>query len=597
MSRRADERLTAWFNWIGLLILLVCYAAALVNVARRRHEETTHDVIRITHWQLELGVRDGLNELIRRFEELKAREGRPVKVVQIPVTERAYAQYITTQMVGGTAPDLVELGMFPREFYGRYFLPLSAPLQAPNPHIARRLREWEAQGESLTPAERRLAEAHRELANLKWMDTFTDGLRSLYNEELQEYFGVGFSQFTIRLFYNKDLYRRVIGRETPPATYRQLLEDCERIEAWNRERGDRLIPIASSRYQMNILRSRYLTALTADLFRQFDANADAWSWRVELLAATLRGDWPVDHPRHRASMQALSNLARYFPRGFMSLDRMDAGFAFVQGRAAMITSGSWDAQSFLKNIADQPPERRFEVGIFDFPPVAPDDPEFGRYYAGRASEANTGTNFAFGITRYTKHLDLCIEFLQFCTTPEANEILNRHAEWIPSVRGAAASEFLEAFQPNFAGYYEFTSFDFGSRTGVLYEQLFWPFISGEMDFDTFARRLDEQLPTAAAVDFIRSYRGQAEALPGRRARRVTYLADMAFGDANRSAEATRRLLRAWDGLAPVELGQAAYECLIEDALREAARRGLRTRFNEVFLNEIRRELGAGPWQN
>jgi len=38
----------------------------------------------------------------------------------------------------------------------------------------------------------------------------------------------------------------------------------------------------------------------------------------------------------------------------MSVDRMDSGFSFVQGRSLMITSGSWDAASFLKQIGDQP---------------------------------------------------------------------------------------------------------------------------------------------------------------------------------------------------------------------------------------------------
>ena len=595
MSRGAGERSRSWVNGIGLLILAACYAAALVNVARKRHEETTHEVIRITHWQLELGVREGLQELIRRYEEKKAREGRPVRVIQIPVTERAYAQYITTQMVGGTAPDMVALGMFPREFFGRYFLPMSEALQRPNPYIAERLREWDARAD-LTDEERRLAAAHRELRDAKWMDTFTDGLRTLYNEELQEYFGVGFSQFTIRIFYNKDLYRRVLGRDTPPETYRQMLEDCERIEAWNRERNDTLVPIASSRYQMNLLRSRYTSGMTADLFREFDVTADAWATNVELLAATIRGDWTPEHPRHRATLDLLRVMARFFPRGFMALDRMDAGFSFVQGRAAMITSGSWDARSFLKNIENQPADRRFEVGIFDFPVIGADDPEFGRYFAGRVSESSTGTAFSIGITRYTKNQDLCVDFLQFCTTPESNSILNRYAEWIPAVRGAIASEMLEAFTPNFVGYYGQANFDFGPRSTVLNDQLFWPFISGEIDFDAFVRQLREQLPAVAALDFVRLYREQAEGLPGRRARRAAYLADIAFGDAAKAEDAAARLLRAWDGLAPIELGQAWMDCLMEDAARTAAARGRLSPFNEAFFNEVVRELGPGPWR-
>lgn len=588
-SPGADNTRRVWLNGVGFAILVLCYAAALWKIGRAKHEATTHDVIRIAHWQLELGVREGLDALIAKFEAQKAAEGHPVKVVQIPVTERAYGQYVTTQMVGGSPPDLIELNPFPREFFARYSLPLSKTIQQPNAMIARHLAEWEATT-NLAPERAAYLPAYRELANRPWMDTFTDGLRQQYNEDLQEYFGVGFSQFTVRMFYNKNLYRRILGHDRAPDSYRRLLDDCERIRTYARQQGLTLSPIASSRYQVGMMQGRYLSSVTADAVRQFDRDYDGWSWSEELIAGMLTGAWSPDHPKYRAGIGLMLALADYFPRGFMAIDRMDAGFAFVQGRAAMITSGSWDARSFLKQIEDQPADQRFDVGVFSIPMLAPDDPEYGRYYAGAVSEANTGTGFAFGITRASPHPDLCIEFLQFCTTPEANTLLNQYAQWIPAVRGAVPTELLKAFEPSYVGYWGQMNFETGPRGRLVHEQVYWPLVSGEVDYPTYAKRLMAQLPAEAATDFGRAYTERGEAIPGGRARRSAYLALLTWGPPEEKPENAIKLLRAWDAIMGNEIGQHRLDALMRDVKAELADSGHTAPFNSVFFERLDREM-------
>jgi len=183
---------------------------------------------------------------------------------------------------------------------------------------------------------------------------------------------------------------------------------------------DGLIPIASSKYQTSSFKFAYLDAMTQDISIRGDLNLDGWFGEYERLAAVLRGMSGPHCEQYRAALEITRRLADHFPKGFMSLGRMDSGFSFVQGRSAMITSGSWDAKSYLKKIQDQPEGRRFEVGIFRVPMIDPDDPEFGRFFDGKTSEATSGTTFSFGVTRFSKNLDLCVEFLKFCTTPENN---------------------------------------------------------------------------------------------------------------------------------------------------------------------------------
>jgi ABC-type glycerol-3-phosphate transport system substrate-binding protein len=128
-----NDKNSNWMNYLGLGILLICYVGAIWNVVSAKRQEQRADVIRLVHWQLELGVRDGLQELIEQFEAYKANQGQAVKVVQIPIPERAYTQYVTTQLIGGTAPDMIQIGRFPTEYLGRYFYPLSPVVQKKKP--------------------------------------------------------------------------------------------------------------------------------------------------------------------------------------------------------------------------------------------------------------------------------------------------------------------------------------------------------------------------------------------------------------------------------------------------------------------------------
>ena len=419
---------------------------ALTNVFKNKKTELDNDVIRITHWQLELGVPEAIDEMIKRFEAKKKAEGLNVKIIQNPIPEKTYNQYITTQMIGGTPPDLIELGKFSRDMYGRYFLPLSEDIQKENPFIT---------------------DKNPNLKGIPWQDTFNDGLRNQYNEEMQEYYGVGFSSFTVRMFYNKNIFRAAVGTDEPPKTLDELQLYCDKISDYGESIGKKISPIISSRHQLEMFSSRFMSSITSDLVRSFDVDYDGNCYPEETLSALISGAWTPQQEQYKAAIELVDELAQNFPVGFMGLGREDTNFAFIQGNAAMLTSGSWDAKSYQKNIMNQPEDKRFDVGVMDFPLVGPNHVKYGKYYDGKVSEANTGTGFAFGITRFTKHKDLCIEFLQFCTEPENNTLLNEFANWIPSVREAEVTPLLKPFEPNFVGYWGQMGFETGLKGRAL----------------------------------------------------------------------------------------------------------------------------------
>lgn len=347
MAKKKRKKEIAWFNYIGFGILAICYLGALWNVYKIKKDEIIDNkkVIRICHWQLELGYRDAMQSIIDKFEKKYP----DVKVIQLPISEKTYGQWVTTQLIGRTAPDMIEMGMFNvKEALPRYFIPLTDVLRKPNPFNA----------------------DNPELKNIPWMDTFNDGLQSSYVPELIDYYRVGFNTFTVRIFYNKTLFRRILKTDQPPHTLSELFDYCERIKAyeqqWNKRvadynRGNPLqknkiivTPIASAKYQTKLFKTRYTTMLTSDRYMELDSNCNGTVDDAELFAGLLNNNLIVNDEKYRMALKLQRKLAEYFPRGFMSLGRMDSGFSFIQSKATMITSGSWDASSYIKQAKDQP---------------------------------------------------------------------------------------------------------------------------------------------------------------------------------------------------------------------------------------------------
>ena len=213
-----------------LLVVGIAYvwsAVAIFSYRAKLAPPGTTITLRIGHWQLEPGVREGFDALAAEYRKLHPE----VYIVQDAVPESTYNQWLTTQVMGGTASDLIEAGGLPPplmlSYYSRYFLPLNNYVNQPNPYNAG------------TP-----------LAGEPWRNTFTDGMYAGYIEELQSYMAVPLASFAYRIVYNRDLYQKLTGRTTPPKDYRDFLALCEQIRQQRDDRGRPYVPIAASGYHI-----------------------------------------------------------------------------------------------------------------------------------------------------------------------------------------------------------------------------------------------------------------------------------------------------------------------------------------------------------
>jgi len=453
-------------NTIGLAVLVAVICGSVVRVLNVHKELFDPDktTIRISHWQLEMGYRDALNAIIAEYEKLHP----DVKVIQMPVTEKVYGQWLNTHLVSGDPPDLAEIGFAKMatdaQYLSRFFMPLTELIDNPNPY------------NKGTPIE-----------DLPWRETFIDGMRGGYVELLQDYFSAPTTLCTYRLFYNKDLLREATGSDRPPGTLDELFAACEAIRRFAKQKDNRkMVPIASSRYIVGIFTGRYAVPFTAGFEEQLDADLDGKVSPSESYTGFLRGEVDMRTPAIKASYECQKTLCSYFPPGFLSLGREEPAFLFVQGNAGMIATGSFDAMSLFK-------QSKFDVGVIDFP--MPDKAgRWGKFTAGRANEAGTAGGGSFGVYKYSKHRDQAIDFLQFLTSVKYNQMFNLRVDWIPIIVGAKPSERMKPFMPDPRGFGSGVSFAYGAYASAIISGQWERFIQGELDdYEVLASKTEEAL--------------------------------------------------------------------------------------------------------
>ncbi|MCG3147363.1 MAG: hypothetical protein PCFJNLEI_00802 [Verrucomicrobiae bacterium] len=521
-------------NSAALLVVAGAYVWAVIVIGSHRVKESPPGMItlRIGHWQLESGVRDAFNELAAEYQKLHPN----VRVVQDAIPESTYGQWVTTQLMGGTAPDLMQVGLgLPGPvwlgYFKRYFVPLSSVANQPNPY-----------------------NAGTELEGVPLRQTYRDGLRAAYVPEIQEYMSLSLAQFGVRLMYNRDLLQKLTGRAEAPTELREFLAVCAQIKAHG------LAPIAASKYHFWMWQGKVFDVLTYPALRQGDFNRDGSMGNDEVYAAFQAGLLSMQYPPYRASFQLMREITDHFQTGYTGLTRDEAVFLFAQQRAVFLATGTWDFRSLETQAKGV-----FEVGITDFPRPAATDPVYGEFVEGPAYEAAQFVGFPFGVTRTSRHPDVAVDFLLFLASQKQNERLNRIIGWIPAINGAAMDPALAKFEPQLEGVYGAMPLQLGGETSIKWMQLMSLYQINQISYDELARQYEPFYKERGLLDFQEARRDWRRALANNEQFLAGIRAAALLADAARTPGAWlkyRTLTLQWQ-LLP-EIAQARQLRLVEE---------------------------------
>ena len=470
---KTTENIRKWFP-VALIGGAFLWSVGRIYFRRAAETEPGVTTIRIGHWQLEASVREALDEMAEEYHKIHP----DIRVIQDPIPESTYGQWVTTQLMGRTAPDMIEVGVglqwvVWQAYLHRYFLPQSDIVGKPNPYNVG------------TPLE-----------GVALRSTYKDGMRGSYWDQLQEYMTIPLSLFSVRIFYNQELFRKLTGLDAPPREYRAFLEACDKIASQQDEKGRSYSAIAGASSYLGLWEWMMFDPITYPAITKLDLNLDGYVAPDEHYAAFKGGRMSMDHPAYRARYQMFRDVTDRFQKGYVGMGRDEAVFLFAQQRAVFMSTGTWDARGLQEQT-----KSRFTVGVTEFPLPTKEDPVFGPVIQGPIWERPEG-GFPFGITRSSRNPEKAQDFLLFLASQPHNERFNRIIGWIPSCVGTKMDPALEAFEPHLRGVYNVMDFKIGGNATIRYTQDYSLFQVKQLDYDGFKDRFQPFYLNEGFKDFM-----------------------------------------------------------------------------------------------
>ncbi|MFH0911977.1 MAG: extracellular solute-binding protein [Planctomycetota bacterium] len=412
------------FQKFGLAVAGVFYVASVLYVhflgPAKVEFEPGVTVLHMAHWEMAAGFREGIDEMIRRFEEVKANDGVKVRVLQTTIPRRGYLQWMITQLVSGEPADILE-NSEEGELRDLYFTGLSPYIGKPNPF------------NHGTPLE-----------GMPWKDTFIDNMEGAFDILYADYYGLGLSFFTKRLHVNLDLVEKATGSRRMPEDFTEWMEICRQLKEYGERIGEPVIPIGVEgmrRSTLNDLFYEYFSQLNGNLQDEYSRFCDGFVRQVDMIKCLKKKGEEAD--RLLAVMDLLREMGQYFMKGFVTADEAQTTYLFHQGMVAFFPATSAESYS-LKANSD------FDLGIVPFPPIGYRH-KYSKYFTGRTTESGVKVEGPFGIPKATRHFDLALELLQFMTSWEIDQMVMDHCKWAPGVKQAEYTDFMKAFQPYMGG--------------------------------------------------------------------------------------------------------------------------------------------------
>lgn len=334
-----------------------------------------------------------------------------------------YEAWLTTQMTGGTAPDIVwyQRGYINRDYRKGWFVNLSPFLEKPNPYVE---------------------------GNERWMDIFEpqviasgmapDGNIYLLTGDIV---GTGF-------FYNKDIFDELGLAE--PDTWDEFFTVQQKIK----EAG--YIPFAGQMQDMTHVSwtLRILQEMIMDTKMSQIKGTDAEvprTWKPgeaintkDMVFAIMDGRYSALDPQWQEQLRIFKYWTdNFWQEGFMGSGWDDLYRLWVTGKAAIMWHGSWQNKP-----VQQDPLREFDYGIFGPPRLTK---ETSPYATGVPSAAMGGVGgvFQYAVTQTAVkkgHLDKVIDWLMYVTAPQnIGPLLTDHGGFAPGVRNADVDPSLQVY--------------------------------------------------------------------------------------------------------------------------------------------------------
>lgn len=399
-----------------------------------------------------------------------------VRIILVPIggADIVEGEYIKTQIMGGIAPDIVQINVeavWPDVDKG-WWIPLDEYFDQPNPYIP--------EGEP---------------GSDQWWDVFANlALTRAKRGPDGKLYCLVFDLVEIGIFYNKDVFQKH-GLDLPE-TWTEFLQLQQTLKNLG------YIPIALSAFHAyDWAQDYFFDQMYYPILGEIDRiqappeeeeYLQGYLTAPELCWNIMVGNIAHDQPRYRETWRLIREWREFWPR---DISRSDLHRLFVTQRSPM----TWHVSPYARRLVyDEILD--FEWGVFYLPPVTAECSPLG---TGVDPAVFGGAGTQYSVTRMAKdrgHLDQVIDFLAFLSTPQyGGKIVNEARVLIPNFAGVEMDEVMKPFADLLDYRYTTTKWTYtlDYRFNDTNRRLIELFLGDALTMDDFLVRMDRNNREAA----------------------------------------------------------------------------------------------------
>jgi len=281
-----------------------------------------------------------------------------VRVVVETVPSNFYQAWQQTQLVGGTAPAIMQSHW--GNLWGKSGLIICWDdyIDNPNPYTG-----------------------------TVWKDLFYTENVDYLRDEAGRAFMLPYDLVFTGIYYNKTIFER-LGIDRIPRTWSEWFRDMDTSRragiiplAWPGAEGPQLEWVCRMLFDC-LCRDKFATVnqRRAHPEETYPPLTDPTHGYGEVLdgeeaaIAFSNGIFdPLNNPEFAEMAHQLKRLVPYLQKGFNGADLREVSTLFLTQRAVMMLDGTWNVIPLQEDIAELQPEDQFEVGMFRVPTLTTDD--------------------------------------------------------------------------------------------------------------------------------------------------------------------------------------------------------------------------------
>ena len=355
-----------------------------------------------------------------------------IQVVIESVPSQFYLAWQQTQLVGGTAPAIMQSHWGNLWGKSNLIVCLDPYLDQNNPYTG-------------SP----------------WKDLFYTENIDYLRDEAGRAFMLPYDLVFTGIYYNKAIFDR-LGIAGIPRTWSAWMRDMDKIKqagivplAWPGAGGPQLQWVCRMLFD-SLCRDKFAVvnqrrtrpdvpyAPLDDPEFGYGEILDGEETAVAFLTGVLD---PEVNPELAEMARQFKRLVPYWQKGFNGADIGEVTTLFLRQQAATMLDGTWNLIPLQEAMRDLPEDQRFEIGLARFPTLTKAD---SPYVEGAFRDVGGPGGLKFIITQNIspERRKWAIDFLQYLTSPNAANYVFSHIKPLgpPNLRNVRAGELFKVFE-------------------------------------------------------------------------------------------------------------------------------------------------------